>query len=212
MKKLLVVDDHEIVRDAIRFYFEDDDEFEVSGEAKNGKDGLEKLKEDKFDIILTDYNMPEMDGLEFVTRIREEYPDYKILVLSMVNEAAPINKMIARGANGYVLKNSPKEELVKAINVILSGDDYFAEDVYKSIVNHIAGRKPKQRLTLESELSSREKEVLELITQEYSNKEIAEKLFISQRTVETHKRNLLEKTGCKNIAGLVMYAVERNMV
>ncbi|MEQ8905340.1 response regulator transcription factor [Ekhidna sp.] len=212
MKKLLIVDDHEIVRDAIKFYFEEDKEFEVAAEAGNGIEGMEKLRGGEFDVVLTDYNMPEMDGLAFVTQIREEFPDQKILVLSMVNEAAYINKMISKGANGYILKNSPKEDLIKALKKILEGEDYFAEDVYKAIVSQIAGRKPKQRLTLETELSSREKEVLELITQEYSNQEIADKLFISQRTVETHKRNLLEKTGCKNIAGLVMYAVERNLV
>ena len=140
------------------------------------------------------------------------HPDQKVLVLSMYNEAGYINKMIALGANGYVLKKSTKDELVNAIKKILDGGDHYSEEVYKTIIGNIAGRKPKERLTLETELSEREKEVLILITNEYTNKEIADKLFISIRTVETHKRNLLEKTGCKNVAGLVMYAVERNLV
>lgn len=206
------MDDHQIIRDGIRFYFEGDDEFVIKDEAENGLEALDLLRDNEYDIILTDINMPKMDGIEFMKTLRENHPDQKVLVLSMYNEAGYINKMIALGANGYVLKKSTKDELVEAIKKILDGGDHYSEEVYKTIIGNIAGRKPKERLTLETELSEREKEVLVLITNEYTNKEIADKLFISIRTVETHKRNLLEKTGCKNIAGLVMYAVERNLV
>ncbi|MEP1033543.1 response regulator transcription factor [Ekhidna sp.] len=212
MRTLLLVDDHQIIRDGIRFYFEGDEEFVIKDEAENGLEALELLKENEYDIVLTDINMPVMDGVEFMKSLRENYPDQKILVLSMYNEAGYINKMIALGANGYVLKKSDKNELVDAIKKVLDGKDHYSDEVYKTIIGNIAGRKPKERLTLEADLSEREKEVLVLITNEYSNQEIADKLFISIRTVETHKRNLLEKTGCKNIAGLVMYAVERNIV
>lgn len=212
MKTILVVDDHQIIRDGIRFYFEKDPEFAIKDEAENGLEALEFLNNTNYDIILTDINMPEMDGLELMKSLKANHPHQKVLVLSMFNEAAYINKMIAFGANGYVLKKSNKNELVRAIRTILNGEDYYSEEVYKSIINNIARRKPKERLTFETSLSDREKEVLILITAELSNQEIADKLFISIRTVETHKRNLLEKTGCKNIAGLVMYAVERNLV
>ncbi|MEP5613461.1 MAG: response regulator transcription factor [Cyclobacteriaceae bacterium] len=212
MKTILVVDDHQIIRDGIRFYFEEDQEFVIQDEAENGLQALEFLKDNTYDIVLTDINMPEMDGVELMKSIKENHEDQKVLVLSMFNEAAYINKMIALGANGYVLKKSNKSELVDAIRTVLSGEDHYSEEVYKTIVGNIAGRKPKQRLSLESDLTEREKEVLLLITEECSNQEIADQLFISIRTVETHKRNLLEKTGCKNIAGLVMYAVERNLV
>lgn len=212
MRTLLLVDDHQIIRDGIRFYFEDDEEFVIKDEAENGLEALDLLRDNEYDIILTDINMPKMDGIEFMKTLRENHPDQKVLVLSMYNEAGYINKMIALGANGYVLKKSTKDELVDAIKKILDGGDHYSEEVYKTIIGNIAGRKPKERLTLETELSEREKEVLILITNEYTNKEIADKLFISIRTVETHKRNLLEKTGCKNVAGLVMYAVERNLV
>jgi DNA-binding NarL/FixJ family response regulator len=212
MRTLLLVDDHQIIRDGIRFYFEGDEEFVIKDEAENGLDALELLKDNEYDIVLTDINMPKMDGIEFMKSLRENYPDQKVLVLSMYNEAGYINKMIALGANGYVLKKSNKGELVDAIKKVLEGQDHYSDEVYKTIIGNIAGRKPKERLTLEAELSDREKEVLVLIANEYSNQEIADKLFISIRTVETHKRNLLEKTGCKNVAGLVMYAVERNIV
>ncbi len=212
MKNILVVDDHQIIRDGIRFYFENDQEFIIKDEAENGVQALDYLKEDTYDIVLTDINMPVMDGLELMKNIREIYPEQKVLVLSMYNEAAHINKMIAMGANGYILKKSNKVELVHAINQILGGENHFSDEVFQAIVQNIAGKRPKQRLTIETELSDREKEVLVLIANEYTNQEIADKLFISIRTVETHKRNLLEKTGCKNVAGLVMYAVERNLV
>lgn len=212
MRTLLLVDDHQIIRDGIKFYFEGDSEFVIKDEAENGLEALDLLKENEYDIILTDINMPKMDGVEFIKSLRENYPDQKVLVLSMYNEAGYINKMIALGANGYVLKKSDKAELVEAIKKVLDGQDHYSDEVYKTIIGNIAGRKPKERLTFETELSDREKEVLVLITNEYSNQEIADKLFISIRTVETHKRNLLEKTGCKNVAGLVMYAVERNLV
>lgn len=126
MNRLLLVDDHDIVREAINFYFEDDEEFEVAGEASDGLEGLEKLRVSEYDVVLTDYNMPNMDGLAFVNQIREEFPDQKILVLSMVDETAYINKMISRSANGFILKNSPKKDLVKALKTILAGNDYFA--------------------------------------------------------------------------------------
>lgn len=212
MRTLLLVDDHQIIRDGIRFYFEEDEEFVIKDEAENGLEALELLKENEYDIVLTDINMPKMDGLEFMKSMKENYPDQKVLVLSMYNEAGYINKMIALGANGYVLKKSDKGELVAAIKKVLDGQDHYSDEVYKTIIGNIAGRKPKERLTLEVELSDREKEVLVLIANEYTNQEIADKLYISIRTVETHKRNLLEKTGCKNVAGLVMYAVERNLV
>lgn len=212
MRTLLLVDDHQIIRDGIRFYFEEDEEFVIKDEAENGLEALELLKENEYDIVLTDINMPKMDGLEFMKSMKENYPDQKVLVLSMYNEAGYINKMIALGANGYVLKKSDKGELVAAIKKVLDGQDHYSDEVYKTIIGNIAGRKPKERLTLEAELSDREKEVLVLIANEYTNQEIADKLYISIRTVETHKRNLLEKTGCKNVAGLVMYAVERNLV
>ncbi|NNE55138.1 MAG: response regulator transcription factor [Flavobacteriales bacterium] len=212
MKSILIVDDHLIIRDGIKYYFENDPDFTITGEAENGLEALELLKNNEYDIVLSDINMPEMDGVELMKAIKSNYPDQKVVVLSMFNEAAYINKMIAHGASGYILKKSSKEEMLDALNNVVNGNDHYSNEVYQTIINNIAGRKSKQRLTLETELSEREKEVLKLITEELSNQEIADKLFLSIRTVETHKRNLLEKTGCKNIAGLVMYAVERDMI
>lgn len=212
MLKILLVDDHEIIRDAIRIYFNENDQMELTSEASNGYEALELLEKNQYDLVLTDINMPVMDGLELMQEISAKYPDQKVLVLSMFSENIQIKQMIEYGANGYVLKNVNKSELFNAINQIVSGADYFSKEVYDVLIQNISKRAPKKRLSVDTSLSEREEEVLILITQELTNKEIADKLFISIRTVETHKRNLLERTGCKNVAGLVMYAVERNLV
>ncbi len=212
MNNILLVDDHEMIRDAIKTYFNESDQFQVKDEAENGIEALELLKENQYDVVLTDINMPKMDGIELMKSVKSQYPEQKALVLTMFNDTSQIKRMIELGANGYILKNASKDELFSALNKILDGEDYYSKEVYDSLINTIAKRKSKQRLTYEVRLSEREKEVLVLIANEYSNQEIADKLFISIRTVETHKRNLLEKTGCKNVAGLVMYAVEKNII
>lgn len=212
MKSIILIDDHQIIRDALKYYFVDLEEYQVLAEAKNGKEALGLLDSKSFDIAICDINMPEMNGIEFMENVRLNYPELKVLVLSSQEDSGSINRMIALGAHGYILKNAPKEEMFAAIEQILNGKNYYSKEVYETIIAHIAGTKPKQRLTIDKELSEREKEVLRLIVQENSNQQMADKLFISIRTVEAHKRNLLEKTGCKNIAGLVMYAVERDII
>jgi len=211
MNSILLVDDHQIIRDALKYYFVDLDDYAVKGEAKNGADALKLIDSNTYDIVICDVNMPVMNGIEFMENIRLNYPDLKVLVLSSQEDAGSINRMIALGAHGYILKNAPKEEMISAIESIINGKNYYSKQVYETIIAHIAGTKAKQRLTIDKEISDREKEVLRLIVQELSNQQMADKLFISIRTIEAHKRNLLEKTGCKNIAGLVMYAVERDI-
>ncbi|MCR9252025.1 MAG: response regulator transcription factor [bacterium] len=209
---ILLVDDHPMIRDALKLYFNDINEVEVKGEANNGSEALEKLESESFDLVITDVNMPEMNGVEFMQALKEKYADQNVLVVSMINEAAQIKKMISLGANGYVLKNSPKDEILTAIKSIVGGENYFGKEVYSLIMENISGKKPKQRLTLEIPLTKREKEILKLVMEEFTNQEISEKLFISVRTVEAHKRNLLEKTGSKTVAGLAIYAMERNLI
>ncbi|MEP0365848.1 MAG: response regulator transcription factor [Cyclobacteriaceae bacterium] len=211
--KILLVDDHEMIRDAIKFYFIEDKDYEIAYEAANGLQALDVLeKNEDIDVMITDIKMPEMTGIQLMESIQENYPDLRVLVLSMFNEANYINKMISLGASGYVLKNTSKQNMKEALDKIRQGEDYYADEVYKTIIDSIARKTPKKRLTVEVSLSDREKEVLQLIVGELSNQEIADKLFISVRTVESHKRNLLEKTGCKNIAGLTLYAVEKGIV
>ncbi len=212
MKKILLVDDHKIILEGLKLYFHELDDLVVAGEASNGREAWELLESNQYDIVITDISMPQLDGIGLMEKIVEKYTDQKVLALSSLVDVGSINKMIALGAKGYVPKSVEVEEMLHAVREILAGNTYFSKEIYDVIVNHMARIKPKERLTVESTISEREKEVLRLIVQEYSNQEIADKLFISIRTVETHKRNLLEKTGCKNIAGLVMYAVERHIM
>lgn len=209
---ILLVDDHPMIRDAMSLYFSKSEEIEILAEANNGKEALDLLEEKQFDLVITDIAMPEMNGVEFLTELQSRGVEQDVLVISMINEVSQVKKMISLGANGYVLKNSPKEEIMEAIKAIKNGETYYSKEVYEIIMGQLTGRKPKQRLTVEIPLSRREKEVVKLVMDELTNQEIAEKLFISVRTVEAHKRNILEKTGCKTVAGLAIYAIERGIV
>jgi DNA-binding NarL/FixJ family response regulator len=211
--RILLVDDHPMIRDAIRQYFSTNEEIEILDEANNGQEALQKLEEKDFDLIITDMAMPDMNGVEFMTALQDRQIKQDVLVVSMINEVSQIKKMISLGAKGYVLKNSPKEEILKAIKTISGGENYYTREVYDIIMGQLSGKKPAlQRISLEVTLTKREKEIVRLIMEEHSNQVIADMLFISVRTVEAHKRNILEKTGCKTMAGLAIYAIEKGII
>ncbi len=211
--KILLVDDHKIVRDGIKVLLQDATDIEVVGEAENGKHALEKLTEFTPDLMIIDINMPVMNGIECSREVVKKYPSVKILALTMLNEQEHIKNMIAVGAGGYVLKTSGLEELVKAIKTVSSGKNYFSDEVKNIIMMNMVKKKTHvSKISGERiPLTSRERDVLEYIVKEFTNQEIAEKLFISVRTVDAHRRNLLEKTGSRNTAGLVKYAIENNL-
>ncbi len=211
--RILLVDDHPMIRDAIRQYFSTNEEIDILDEANNGQEALQKLEEKDFDLIITDMAMPDMNGVEFMTALQDRQIKQDVLVVSMINEVSQIKKMISLGAKGYVLKNSPKEEILKAIKTISGGENYYTREVYDIIMGQLSGKKPAlQRISLEVTLTKREKEIVRLIMEEHSNQVIADMLFISVRTVEAHKRNILEKTGCKTMAGLAIYAIEKGII
>ena len=212
MKKVLLVDDHEMIRDAISEFLIDNEFFNVTGQASNGEEALNKMDCNQFDLILTDINMPVMDGMEFIRHIKKKNPNQMILVLTMVADIVHIKRLIGMGVNGLVLKNSSKSELIEAIEEVFKGNFFYSKDVYDILINNISNIKSSKKTVYETQISNREKEVLKLMANDFSNREIAEKLFISIRTVETHKGNLLQKTGCKSVAGLVMYGIERGII
>jgi len=208
--KILIVDDHKLIREGIAQYLEDDEKYTLTGEASEGIEALEFLEANKVDVVLTDISMPHMDGLELTKNIHSKYPDIKIVGLTIMNDNNHIKKLMNAGAVGYILKNCSESELKKAIDVVMNGDTYYSPEVTETVMNSLMKKIPT--ISVDMPLTSREKEVLALIVQECSNQEIADKLFISLRTVDAHKRNLLEKTGAKNIAGLVVYAINNNLV
>ncbi|WP_044203071.1 response regulator transcription factor [Flammeovirga sp. OC4] len=213
MIKIFLVDDHEMIREGLKTYFEKSSEIECIGEAENGLDCLEKLKSSQPNIVVTDLNMPEMDGIELAKQVSSLHPAIKVLGLTMMDDHRHVKQFLAEGASGYLLKDCKQEELLMAIKTVATGGTYFSPKVTEIIINSIQKTKPHaKRMVTEVKLSKREKEVLELILKEYSNTEIAEALFVSMKTVEAHKRNLLVKTGSKNIAGLILYVIGTNLI
>ncbi len=207
--KLLLVDDHKMVREGLKSVLEKEG-FKIVAQANNGIEALNILKVSRVDIVLTDINMPKMDGVELMRNIKAEYPDQKVIALTMLGENQHIKQMLKAGASGYLLKNSSIREIKSAIEEVMIGKIYYSHEVTQIVMDNLMGKKGSN-MVVDIPLSTRELEVLHLIIKEYSNQEIADKLFISTRTVDAHKRNLLEKTGSKNIAGLVVYAVEKRL-
>ncbi|WP_431241921.1 response regulator [Flavobacterium sp. P21] len=212
MKKinLLIADDHTMFLQGIVSLLEQESEINIVGKAVNGIEALEKIKTENPDLVILDISMPEMDGIELSKILKKDFPQVKILVVSTHSNVKIISRLIRIGVNGYLLKNAEKSELLKAIQTIASGENYFSEETEeKHLANHL---KIEKQVSILTELSSREKEILVLIAHEYNTAEIAEKTFISLNTVNTHRRNLLSKLNAKNTAGLVKYAVENGLV
>jgi len=208
--RILLVDDHRLILEGIASYLEDNSDIELVGGASNGIEALDILKTSKVDLALVDISMPHMGGIELTKRMTSEYPETKVICLSMFNDNMNIKKMMNVGAKGYVLKNCSQEELKKAIKAVMGGETYYSPEVTETVMNALMNRKSTSELPVN--LTDREVEVLKLIVEECSNQEISDKLFISARTVDAHKRNLLEKTGSKNVAGLVVFAINHNLV
>ena len=214
MIKIMLVDDHKLIRDGIRSNLSGIDRYQIVAEAEDGKAALALLQYTAVDLIIMDVNMLGMDGISCTKEIIERHPEKKVLALSMLNENQFIKQMLSAGASGYLLKNCTEGELQTAIDTIMEGGTYYSPQVTKIIMNSLRGKHSTHqasKTSLAIPITDREKEVLRLILKEYSNKEIAEELYISPRTVDAHKRNLLEKTGAKNIAGLVLYAINHQL-
>lgn len=212
MIKILIADDHKVFREGIISILEDIADITVIAEAGDGREVMEQLKEVQPDIILMDITMGDTNGIDTTKLVKETYPAIKVLALSMHSESGYIVKMLEVGASGYLLKDAGKEEMENAIRVIAKGNTYYSQQVSSIIVEHLTNPQKIKANKGGVPLTKREIEVLRLITGEYSNPEIAEKLFISIRTVDTHRRNLLEKLKAKNTAGLVKYAIKNGIV
>lgn len=209
--KVLLVDDHKIVRDGIKLLLETQPGIDVVAEAENGKKALSKVKDLHVDLIVMDINMPEMDGITATKAIKESSPDIKVLALTMSNDDLHIRQMIQAGASGYIMKSAGRADLNDAIHTIMDGRHYFSDEATQSIMMDLVRGKGKSSTPEPIHITEREREILGLIVKEHTNQEIAEKLYISSRTVDAHRRNLLQKTGARNTAGLVKYAFQHNL-
>ncbi|MFA9370526.1 MAG: response regulator [Labilibaculum antarcticum] len=206
--KVLLVDDHLMFLEGLQSLFANEKNIEVVGAASNAQIALDILKEEQPDIVITDLSMPDIDGSSLVASIQKMYPSIYTLVLSMHSDAQIISKLINQDINGYLLKNAEKEELLTAVKTIAGGENYFSKEVKEIFTQSSFNR----NFNPIPELSKREKEVLKLIGDEYTTKEIADHLFISQNTVESHRKNMFSKLNVKNVAGLIKVAIKNNLL
>ena len=212
--KVLIADDHKIIRVGLQGILQKTSDVEVAGEAEDGLEVLEILGKTVIDVVLMDIDMGRTSGIETTRKVKEAFPDVQVLALTIHEEQDHIIQMLEAGASGYLLKNTGTEELLAAIRAVVKGDSYYSKSVSASLLQALTNLKSKSspRIDKDTPLSAREIEVLRLIAQECSNGEIAERLFISIRTVDTHRRNILEKLQVKNTAGLVKYAIEKAII
>ncbi len=204
--KILLVDDHQIIIDGLKSLLQNSDEIVVVAEANNGREALRILDILEIDVILMDIDMPVLNGINTLKEITNRSYSTKVIILSMHNEAGMIKSLISIGANGYLLKSCAQEELIGAIRKVASGQSCFSTEVTLSLLN------PTQSNQTTELLTERETEIIKLIAEGFSNKEIGSKLYISHRTVDTHRTNLMKKLDVSNIAGLISYAIRNGIV
>ncbi len=209
-RKVVLVDDHTLFRNGLRILLNTMDDYLVVGEASNGKQFLDLLETDVPDLVLLDINMPVMDGIEAASIAQKLYPDLKIITLSMYGEEDYYYKMVNAGVKGFLLKNSDIKEVKTALDIVFDGGSFFSSELLQNLVNSLKSSSKSKEI--HAELSEREMEILILICQGLSNQEIGDKLFISKRTVDKHRANILEKSESKNTAQLVMYAIKNRLV
>lgn len=213
MITVFIVDDHKMVIDGIQLMLDSVENISVVGSALDAENGIEQLKVMRPDVLLLDVNLPGMNGVDMCKIINVELPETKIIALSMHKESSIIKLMLQNGAKGYVLKNAGQDEVVQAIKSVYSGKTYLDSTVNEIVIQSLqSGSKSSESSSPFPTLSRREKEILRLILEEYTTQEIADKLFISFGTVETHRRNMLVKTGARNTAGLVRISMEYNLL
>jgi len=209
---IIIADDHKIFLEGLSELLSKETDLNILGGSGNRLEILEILENQEVHLVIMDIDMGELSGIDLTDEIIQKYPDLKVLALSMHGEKNYIVKMLEAGAKGYILKNAGKEEMLNAIHTVANGNTYFSSQVSSKLIEHITNPEKTKKQNLGGiPITDREIEVLKLIVEEYSNSEIAEKLFISVRTVDTHRRNLLEKLGVKNTAGLVKYAIQKGL-
>jgi DNA-binding NarL/FixJ family response regulator len=204
--KILLVDDHTILLDGVKSLLSKEDDLEIVGQAGSAEAALEFLKKQDVDLIITDYSMPGMDGLSLLNTVKRIAPNTKIILLSMHDEVHLVKEILKAGVNGYVLKKDTHKELLNAIHDVNNGKVYLSSDVNKMLITNLNNPDEGKLLT------DREREILKLIAKEYTNKDIAEELFISERTVETHRKNIFKKTATNSLVGLIKFAYANNLI
>ena len=206
--KLLIADDHKILLEGIVSLLQSEGSFDVAATAGNGYEVMELLNKNDYDVCLLDFNMPGLDGMETAKLIKASKSEIKIIMLTTYNDKEIISELVHIGVSGYLLKNSDKTELAEAIKKVMSGRYYFSAEVEEIIMQGIAEKKNTEVITL----TDRETEIVKLLGKEYTNEKIANELHISYRTVETHRKNIMQKTKSHNLAGLLKHAYSKGLI
>lgn len=211
--KVFIVDDHSIFKKGLTAQLKEFNFVELIGTAGDGKEFLEKIEIKMPDIVFMDIKMPVMNGIEATEIALKKYPELKVITLSMFGEEEYLQKMLDAGAKGFLLKNIEKGDLEKAIKAVMEGNNYFSEEILTIITSKYINKPPSEKSDSKTvDISDREKEVLQLLCQGFTNSEIGDKLCISPRTVDGHRANLLDKVGAKNSIGLVTFAIKNKLV
>lgn len=208
--RLLIADDHQLFLDGVVSLLKDEPGIVIKATAEDGLQAIELVERNEFDVCLLDISMPRMDGITAARRIRERRPALKILILTTYNDRQIIEEMIRIGVSGYLLKNSTRSELIEGIQRVARGENHFIHVPENGMVQrYTSPSKTKKNQVI---LTHREEEILKLLAKEYTNERIAEKLKISFRTVETHRKNMMQKTNAHNLAGLLTYAYSNGIL
>ncbi|MDQ7949684.1 MAG: response regulator transcription factor [Pedobacter sp.] len=206
LTNLFIVDDHQLVIDGLRSLLNNEERYAILGSCNQPKEVMEMLEELNVNVLLTDINMPGMSGVELTRNVKKRFPEIKVLALSMFGDHQVIKEMIDAGISGYILKNTGKLELLEALDKLAKGQTFFGDEVTRELMKSFRNNDEGSHLT------NREVEIIRLIECEHSNKKIADMLFISERTVETHRKNIFRKTGTQSIVGLLKYAYEHKII
>lgn len=207
--RILLADDHELIRTGIRNLIGSNKDFQIIGESADGEDTVAKVRQLHPDVVIVDISMPKLSGIDATRRIRVEFPSVKVLVLTMHENAEYVYQILKSGASGYLLKNAGKDEITEAIYAVTKGSKFFSPRISELMISeYVRNAEKRDEKTGEASLTRREKEVLNYIARGMNNQQIAENLFISPRTVETHRTNIMQKLNIHDAANLVRYALE----
>lgn len=207
---VIIADDHQMFIDGLKALLKKEKHLHLSGEVCNGSVALDLIKKNQPDLLITDINMPGLSGVELTKEVKSRFPEVKVLVLSMFNDRDIVSEILMAEAEGYILKNTGKPELITAINRILDNSTYYCNEVINIMMARVKKQQKVEKNT--ASLTPREIEIIKLIMEEFSSEEIADKLFISKRTVDTHRKNIIHKTNTRTLVGLIKFAIENNLI
>ena len=212
--RVLITDDHQILLDSLSLLISTIPGVEIAGTVNDSRKVLHVLENDEIDVLVTDFNMPHLTGIDLTLQVREKFPKLKILMLTVSEDADTIRQAFQAGISGYVMKKANRAELERAITTVASGEKYFSEAVMKELLSPASMQAPAHEDIPSTPIAvtSRELEIIKLIAQELSTTELAERLFISVGTVETHRHNILRKLNVKNAIGIIKYAMRHKLV